>query len=108
VFGSCPRQIVNVLGTAVAVGSGVDVSEGVAVVSGCKKENPQAVMAMDKIKTNDINMTSLFDRFMGPSFFEESNNQLYKQAALVGGLLVYIYLFPNDRRVLAHEGIYYY
>jgi hypothetical protein len=61
-----------VLGTAVAVGSGVDVSEGVAVASGCKKENPQAVMAMDKIKTKVINMASLFDRFMDPSFFEES------------------------------------
>jgi len=45
-------------------------------------------MAMERIKTKDIKITGLFDWFMGPSFFEESINQLYKQAALVGGLLV--------------------
>jgi hypothetical protein len=88
VFGSCPRQTVKDLDAGAAVGSGVGVSEGVGVGSGCEEKSPQAVMATDKIKTKNIKITSLFERFMGPSFFEESNNQLYKQAALVDGLLV--------------------
>ena len=58
------------------------VSEGVAVASGCEKGSPQAMMTMERIKTKDINITSLFDGFMGTSFFEESISQLYKQAAL--------------------------
>jgi hypothetical protein len=66
----------------------VGVSEGVGVASGWVEKNPQAVMEMERIKTNAIKMTILFEGFMGPSFFEENINQLYKQAALVGGLLV--------------------
>ncbi len=61
---------------------------GVGVASGCEEKSPQAVMASERRKANDKNIASLFERFMSTSFFEESNNQLYKQAALMDGLLV--------------------
>ena len=66
------------------------VSEGaaVAVTSGCEKGSLQAVMVMERIKTKGINVMNFFDRFMGTSFFGESICLLYKQAALMGGVLV--------------------
>jgi len=89
VLGSCPRQTVNLLGAGVEVGSGTGVPVGEAVASGdCEEGSPQAVIAMEKIKTEDSNVASLLDRFMGTSFFEECIHQLYKQAARTGGLLV--------------------
>jgi hypothetical protein len=74
VFGSCPRQTVNVPGTAMGVGleMGVSWAVGVTVTSGCEKGSPQAMMAMVRIKTNNINGASLFAEFMDTSFFEES------------------------------------
>jgi hypothetical protein len=68
VFGSCPRQTVNVLGAGVAVGRGMGVSEGVAVASGCEEGSPQAVTAMERIKTKDSKVVNLLDSFMVPSF----------------------------------------
>jgi hypothetical protein len=88
VFGSCPRQTVKTLGTAVAVGRGRGVSDGMAVASGCVAGSPQAMMIRERMKTKDNNFAGLLDGFMGMSFFEENICQLYKQAAFVGGLFV--------------------
>jgi hypothetical protein len=66
-----------VLGTAYAVAMGICVSVGVAVASGCEKGSLQARMVMERIKKNDISVTSLFERFMDISFFEESRRDIF-------------------------------
>ena len=87
-FGSSPRQTVKLLCAGVAVARGRDVSEGaaVAVALDCTEGNLQAMMVMEKTKPKESKVINLLNSFMEPSFFEENIFQLYKQAALVGGL----------------------
>jgi hypothetical protein len=89
------------LGTAVAVGSGMGVAEGMAVASGCGAEmgSVQAVRIRGKIKVKASNFTSRLDRFMGTSFFEKSIGQLYKQAAFAGDLRIEQFIQMKISRV---------
>jgi hypothetical protein len=56
---------------------GACVSAGVAVASGCEEGSLQARMVMERIKKKDISITSLFERFMDISFFEESRRGIF-------------------------------
>jgi hypothetical protein len=64
------------------------VSDGTAVTSGSEDGSPQAMIVIERINMKDSNVVGFLNRLMVKSFFEGSISPLYKQAALVGRLVM--------------------